>query len=458
MDVDPARRHRPAALRVVGPADDGHDPQSLADRRRPASRTSSRRTRGRCRRRRTTVELPLEPYEIATVAATLAATPRTGSRAPRPELAPRGEPAQPVFSDYWLHNKGAAPMGYQPVTVQIRPSFLRGEGPFELPVVVASERTDGAAAGTVALVVPPGWEATPPERIYRLAPGAHLAFEPRSGRQPGAAAGRYFVAARIADEAGQDHEDVVTIDLRPGERRHAPRRPADGRALGGARAGRSSGRSRRPASSPGPADRPTGGRAGTIRGGELAVELLGERGHGRAGRARHVARLAPEPGGERDPRRGPDPQPARDVVDDRARGPRASRSSRARETIVTFGVAPPDDVGRAARTGRWSRSCTSGGSCTRSRSRSTILPPAQPAALLGAVDLRSTLRARRGTEVKMTNEIKVGVLPVGPTHGLAVRCRQSAGGPTSSATTRCGPGTTCTRSRAIGAARSSRAT
>ena len=162
----------------------------------------------------TSVDLRLDPYEIATVTATLQTSP--GERGATAELAPRGEPAQPVFSDYWLHNKGAAPMGYQSVTVQIKPSFLTGDGPFTVPIVVASERTDGAAAGSVGLIVPPGWEATPSERIYRLAPGAHLAFEATVRPAAGATPGRYFVAARIEDEAGQRHEDVVTIDIRPG--------------------------------------------------------------------------------------------------------------------------------------------------------------------------------------------------------------------------------------------------
>ena len=37
------------------------------------------------------------------------------------EIGPRREVAQPVFADYWMHNKGAAPMGYQALAVQIRP-------------------------------------------------------------------------------------------------------------------------------------------------------------------------------------------------------------------------------------------------------------------------------------------------------------------------------------------------
>ena len=161
----------------------------------------------------TTLEVRLEPYEIATIGATLEATAPGGGAAP--DLAPRVEAAEPVFSDYWLHNKGAAPMGYQAVTVQIKPTILSGEGPYELPVVVASERTVGATAGSVALIVPPGWEATPTERIYRLAPGAYLAFDATVRPAAGASPGRYFVAARIVDDAGQRHEDVVTIDHRP---------------------------------------------------------------------------------------------------------------------------------------------------------------------------------------------------------------------------------------------------
>jgi hypothetical protein len=213
MDVDPRRglalrlyesSGRPTAVSIRSrwPIIEAGTTNVLEEDRRPLAPS------------RSSVDVALDPYEIATVGATLQTA--AGEHGGAAELAPRGEPAQPVFSDYWLHNKGAAPMGYQSVTVQIRPSFLAGEGPFSLPIVVASERTDGAAAGSVELIVPDGWEATPSERIYRLAPGAHLAFEATIRPAAGAAPGRYFVAARIADEAGQLHEDVVTVDLRSG--------------------------------------------------------------------------------------------------------------------------------------------------------------------------------------------------------------------------------------------------
>jgi alpha-mannosidase len=127
-------------------------------------------------------------------------------------LGPVTEPAQPVFAEHWRHNKGAAPMGYQPLAVHIRPSVLAGAGPFTLPITVASDRTDGAIAGTVELVTPAGWNATPSARIFRLAPGAHLSFETSVCPEEGVPSGRYFIAARVADGAGQTFEDVVTLD------------------------------------------------------------------------------------------------------------------------------------------------------------------------------------------------------------------------------------------------------
>ena len=156
------------------------------------------------------VAVELEPFEIATlqIKPTIRPDAPTGA-----ELGPGREAAQPVFSGYWLHNKGPAPMGYQPLTVQVRPWRLEGPGPYVVQVIVASERTDAPVAGTVSIVSPPGWQVSPAERPYRLAPGAHLTFEARVVPAIDAPSGRYFVAARIGDEAGQAHEDVIRVDL-----------------------------------------------------------------------------------------------------------------------------------------------------------------------------------------------------------------------------------------------------
>ncbi|MFA9445049.1 glycoside hydrolase family 38 C-terminal domain-containing protein [Egicoccus sp. AB-alg6-2] len=161
------------------------------------------------------------PYEIATFR--LATDPLPAASGP--QLGRRREPAQPVFGDYWLHNKGAAPIGYQPVTVRIVDRAVLADGPFELDVVVASQRTDAEVAGMVELRPPDGWEASPPQRSFHLAPGAHDVFRVRVEPAAHAAPGRWFVAARIGDDAGQVHEDVLTVDLG-----HRSRAPADGQA------------------------------------------------------------------------------------------------------------------------------------------------------------------------------------------------------------------------------------
>jgi alpha-mannosidase len=157
------------------------------------------------------IRISLEPFQIATVRVRMDGVPRP--EGPAAELAARAEPAQPVYADYWMHNKGTAPMAYQPVSVQIRPSRLEVTGRFKLPITVASERTDVTVEGAVAVEVPPGWRAAPSERPYRLDPGDHLAMDVDVSPAVDAPAGRYFVSARI-DDGGQTHEDVVTVDLR----------------------------------------------------------------------------------------------------------------------------------------------------------------------------------------------------------------------------------------------------
>ena len=140
---------------------------------------------------------------------------RTDARRDRPCPARRGGPAG-------LRRLLAAQQGGRADRLPVRHRTDQADDPRRRRSVRAADRvaSDGptaASAGSVELIVPPGWEASPSERIYRLAPGAHLAFDATVRPANGAAPGRYFVAARITDEAGQTHEDVVTVDLRSGE-------------------------------------------------------------------------------------------------------------------------------------------------------------------------------------------------------------------------------------------------
>jgi alpha-mannosidase len=137
------------------------------------------------------VTVNLAPAGIVTVAA-LPATPFTGT-------APAAEPVQPVFTRYWLHNKGPAPLGNLPVTVHMTTT----EAPDRVRVTVST--SSAAASGTVGLDLPPGVTVTPPgPYTYDLPPTGHRHFDL-------AVAGHGQITARIRDPHGQLLEDVVTL-------------------------------------------------------------------------------------------------------------------------------------------------------------------------------------------------------------------------------------------------------
>jgi alpha-mannosidase len=126
------------------------------------------------------------------------------------------EPAQPVFTRYWLHGKGPAPAGNLPVAVHLSPSR----------VALAGGQADSAglrltvacgprpARGTAELDVPDGLVADPPGPFrYQLGERGHGNWDLTVRAMPGAAPGHYFLAARIDDELGQTLEDVALVTL-----------------------------------------------------------------------------------------------------------------------------------------------------------------------------------------------------------------------------------------------------
>jgi alpha-mannosidase len=171
---------------------------------------------------------------------TLAITPgqlRTGRgqgpRRPAVNGAPP-EPAQPIFTRYWLHGKGPAPAGNLPVAVHVSPSRL-ALGPGEsarLRVTVACG--PDPASGTVLLDVPesltlisavstgplggvaaeagPGSHDTDAGKLpYQLTACGFAAWDVLLQAPEGAASARHFVAARIIDDVGQLLEDVAVV-------------------------------------------------------------------------------------------------------------------------------------------------------------------------------------------------------------------------------------------------------
>jgi hypothetical protein len=155
------------------------------------------------------IETDLAPADVVTLAARVpphdhASTNPRGDHAIVP--GPRIEPAQPVYTRYWLHNKGPAPVGYLPVSVHVSPAsvHLPGSGQVQITVACSAE----PAAGVVELDVPPGLTVDAPPLAYDLIPGGHAAFPLTV---TAAAPGTRFLAARIRDALGQVLEDVVTV-------------------------------------------------------------------------------------------------------------------------------------------------------------------------------------------------------------------------------------------------------
>ncbi|MET7336275.1 NEW3 domain-containing protein [Nonomuraea sp. NPDC005650] len=148
--------------------------------------------------------IPLRPAEIVTLGARAALAPG--------HAAAHVEPAQPVFTRYWLHNKGPAPAGYLPVAVHAHPVALRVGPGDEQTVRITVACSARSAAGLVELDAPDGWAVTGSLK-YDLAAGEHAEFETVLRPPADAGAGTYFVAARIRDELGQTLEDVVTVTV-----------------------------------------------------------------------------------------------------------------------------------------------------------------------------------------------------------------------------------------------------
>ena len=120
------------------------------------------------------------------------------------------EPFQPVYSRYWLHNTGPAPIGNLPVAVHLDPPHAPVSGPVTLTVTVVSDLTEEAVSGVVDLVVPDGWQCTPATVGYDLGPGGHVASQVVVTAPDGAPEGVYWVRARIGS-GGQTVEDVARL-------------------------------------------------------------------------------------------------------------------------------------------------------------------------------------------------------------------------------------------------------
>ncbi|HEY0935035.1 MAG TPA: hypothetical protein VGD91_14980, partial [Trebonia sp.] len=174
-----------------------------------------------------TALVPLLPFETVTVTVRLTApgfarpAPQAGAAAEAAAL----EPAQPVYTRYWLHGKGPAPAGNLPVAVHFSPTrvTLGGAGADGPALALTVACGPVPAAGQVELLVPEGLAVTvagpdgasaPPGPLrYQLNPNGFAAWDVTVSAAPGTAGGRYFVTARITDARGQQLEDTALVTV-----------------------------------------------------------------------------------------------------------------------------------------------------------------------------------------------------------------------------------------------------
>ncbi|WP_158846124.1 glycoside hydrolase family 38 N-terminal domain-containing protein [Saccharothrix deserti] len=129
------------------------------------------------------------------------ARPRTGV-----ELARSTEPVQPVYTRYWRHNAGPAPIGNLPLSVHVNPSRLRLDPGATGQVRITVSCTGFPASGLVEF-------ADREPLSYDLVAGEFAEFTvPIVAPET---AGRHLLAARVRDHLGQVLEDTTEVVVGP---------------------------------------------------------------------------------------------------------------------------------------------------------------------------------------------------------------------------------------------------
>ncbi|GGU28558.1 alpha-mannosidase [Lentzea flava] len=110
------------------------------------------------------------------------------------------EPVQPIYTKYWRHNAGPAPIGNLPVTVHVTPSFTRLAPGTTGRVRLTISCSGTPAKGRLDFTDGQSWD-------YDLAAGEFAEFTATVKARPG----RHLHSARIRDHLGQVLEDTVEV-------------------------------------------------------------------------------------------------------------------------------------------------------------------------------------------------------------------------------------------------------
>ena len=168
-------------------------------------------------------DLTVHGYEIATVLSRLNMPQLLD--ADHTQLAPEVEAAQPLYARYWLHNRGPAPLGGLPAVAHLHPQATAAAPGDDvvLRLTAASDCTDSVLHGTVRILCPPGWTASPPSLPFVLPSGEHLEADIELTMPRDARPGLYPIRAQLhitGDDAvsmpaswRQVVEDVATVSV-----------------------------------------------------------------------------------------------------------------------------------------------------------------------------------------------------------------------------------------------------
>jgi alpha-mannosidase len=158
------------------------------------------------------VPVDVEPYKIVSLALHPASADAGGSA-----LVPDTEPVQPVFTRYWLHNSGPAPMGDLPVTITLRPD----DSTSNLYAQIASSLADDRVVN-LRIRPPEGWLVSPESKHVGVPAGGYSTVPVSVAVPDGATPGWYAISATIEDPTvegptiegrGQDLRDVLLVPV-----------------------------------------------------------------------------------------------------------------------------------------------------------------------------------------------------------------------------------------------------
>ena len=116
--------------------------------------------------------------------------------------------AGPVFSRYWKHNEGPAPMGFQPLSINIEGDLT--ESNIAVQVSVTNNLGDKPLAGNVEIRSPEQWRVSPETFAYDLTPGSTLTQEVVVLRESGSEDNGGLIAR--TQLAGQTIQDIMIAE------------------------------------------------------------------------------------------------------------------------------------------------------------------------------------------------------------------------------------------------------